>query len=417
MQTCAGDPTIPYCACASFAVGAVPIGDAAALERSNLGFLRIRLPRESCTKSAERTRVVGGMPLPPIVGGTNDGIKPRMFPSAAALLLSLAAISLVVDVWGFTRIVNEAPAILVSATDTRGTVVLASGNKAMNSFMRNWGESILRLQDPPLFFFLALDKAGYADLKADGKWKILPDPAAWALFGPERSGYREAGYNLMSAYKWEKVLELLGGGRHVLMSDPDIVFLRNPVPYLYTLPACDVYPMVDLSTGFGAREVREKGGFTVRGYMNYYNGGFAYFRSTPTMISALQFFRQYMNDQRSAGNVQEEQTYFNSMLANEYTFVKAAGVSDGEAVVSAISEGRCLQYAQKGSPSNILSVYPLNQALFPNHPVFSRHQFHMTILERPFIVHYNWLVTSVEKKNAMRADGNWLIDEQASVPD
>ena len=63
----------------------------------------------------------------------------------------------------------------------------------------------------------------------------------------------------------------------------------------------------------------------------------------------------------------------------------------------------------------MLTVFPLNLALFPTHPVYARQRAHEAVLERPFIVHYNWLETSRAKQQATAAGGPWLLPPGAPL--
>ena len=77
--------------------------------------------------------------------------------------------------------------------------------------------------------------------------------------------------------------------------------------------------------------------------------------------------------------------------------------------------GRCLEYTRRGAPEDVLRVFPLNLALFPTHPVHVNQRAHETVVERPFIVHYNWLETSRAKQQAMLAGGHWFLPSDAPL--
>lgn len=90
------------------------------------------------------------------------------------------------------------------------------------------------------------------------------------------------------------------------------------------------------------------------------------------------------------------------------------------AVASAVLGGRCLTYVRRGAPSppapgDALRVWPLSLALFPTHPVYASQRAHEASLERPFIVHYNWLETSRDKQAAMAAGGHWFLPPDAPL--
>lgn len=81
--------------------------------------------------------------------------------------------------------------------------------------------------------------------------------------------------------------------------------------------------------------------------------------------------------------------------------------------------GRCLEYVRRGvapgTPGDALRVFPLSLALFPTHPVYVYQRAQDATLERPFIVHYNWLETSRLKQRAMMANSHWLLPPDAPL--
>ena len=55
----------------------------------------------------------------------------------------------------------------------------------------------------------------------------------------------EKAYNAMALVKWDITAQLLAMGYDVLILDPDLALLRNPLPYLETLGSCDIMSQVD----------------------------------------------------------------------------------------------------------------------------------------------------------------------------
>jgi hypothetical protein len=109
------------------------------------------------------------------------------------------------------------------------------------------------------------------------------------------------------------------------------------------------------------------------------------------------------------------------MLTSRYAIVDITkGKRIGEHIVDTIVSGRCIKY--RGSPASQwfsdgleLSMIPLNPALFPNFPTYSSHRAHELIVERPFAVHYNWIVGAAAKVAAMKEKGQWFVANGSGV--
>jgi hypothetical protein len=116
-------------------------------------------------------------------------------------------------------------------------VALTSGNKAMNRIIKNWATAVRRLRPPLPFVVAGLDKEGYNELAGTGYVNLYRDDQAHAVFAAAGSFYGDPKYADMSAYKWHLAADLLDTGVPVLLADPDVVFLRNPVSYIVSAGA------------------------------------------------------------------------------------------------------------------------------------------------------------------------------------
>ena len=168
------------------------------------------------------------------------------------------------------------------SSGSRGLAVLAltSGNRAMNALLRNWAAAARALEPPLAQLAAPLDRQGLAELAAAGGVNLYADEAALARFGPGSSYYGDGDYAEMSAYKWALAAQLLARGARVLLADPDVVLLRNPVPYIATLPRCDVYMQMDVDWVTTGAEVRRRNSWQNVGYPNFFCGGFALLEPT-----------------------------------------------------------------------------------------------------------------------------------------
>jgi hypothetical protein len=95
---------------------------------------------------------------------------------------------------------------------------------------------------------------------------------------------RENAYNAMAENKWGLALDVLKVGVNAFMIDPDVAMLRNPLPYMETLPECDMYTMMEGDSIDGtADEVASGGGYHQKAYEimydNLMNTGYTMFRA------------------------------------------------------------------------------------------------------------------------------------------
>ena len=340
----------------------------------------------------------------------------------------------------------------LAGAGTPAVVVFASGNAAMNSFMRNWGAWAERTgvgrhggegggdgaSDTAVAttLLVPLDAEGYADLLRDDRWKLARDEVAWGEFGAARSAFRGAAYARMAQHKLVVLATLLRLGRAALLSDPDVVLLRDPLPYLSRLAPCDVYCSVDRAELLSLEDIRVQGGYALGADAVYFNTGLMFVRPTAAAGAFIEALLQHVRDACSGGCHAGEQSFFNEALGGEYRLAVPPGGNAGDTIADAATAGACLEYVREarwgGAPAQVLRVMPLNQSLFPNHPVYMELRRRAAAAaaaagdsggaaldgdESPFTVHYNWLETSAMKRAAMIEGGHWLLDVAAPVPD
>ena len=98
--------------------------------------------------------------------------------------------------------------------------------------IENWARAADSVRPPVGYVVLPLDERGYYDLVRRGVSGVVRDEVAWALFSSNTSRYGSTMFIRMSTYKWQSVHAILKEGIDVLMTDPDCIFMRNPMPYL-----------------------------------------------------------------------------------------------------------------------------------------------------------------------------------------
>ena len=100
------------------------------------------------------------------------------------------------------------------------------------------------------------------------------------------------------------------------------------------------------------------------------------------------------------------------MLTGRFDIVVPKGTMSDH-VMDTILGGRCFRYRSKTLGSALeLDLTPLNPTLFPNFPTFNSHRAHERLVERPFAVHFNWIVGIASKIEQMKKTGLWYIGDR-----
>ena len=286
---------------------------------------------EACKKWTE-CEPVAACPVSPPCPVAVPVICPTTAMVAAPLVTISPAYS-VAPLAGTPRLLLDTISAVHDAANSQGavqTVALTAGNAAMNLMIKNWAASIRRLQPPLPHLVVPLDNSGLEQLKsAIVPINLFQESAALSRFQAGGSNYGESIYAEMSAYKWRFALKLLEAGVPVLLADPDVVFLRNPVPYIVrssssqraafinycpapstcdprlftafvplatairaqsTLPQCDVHMQIDVDYPSTGESIRAKNGWEYVGVRDFYCGGFAHLRPTVAGIAHLRYF-------------------------------------------------------------------------------------------------------------------------------
>ena len=107
------------------------------------------------------------------------------------------------------------------------------------------------------------------------------------------------------------------------------------------------------------------------------------------------------------------------MLTGRFSIAEVKdGTRLGDHMVDTILAGRCLRYTSTSVTDlyrTTFSIVPLPPALFPNFPAFSSHRAHERLVERPFAIHYNWIVGAAAKVAAMKEKGQWFVGAGTSA--
>lgn len=209
----------------------------------------------------------------------------------------------------------------------KGVVAFVSGNHAMAPFMLNEMMHVARQAVPFRVLWVPLDMKALHELLECGNGTIYDGIATTGEFSPDRSDFREPEYNRMAMVKWDVSIQLLGLGYDVLLLDPDLVILRNPIPYFETLGVCDLNMQLDSLIDPTADNVLANGGFSFQreGFANYYNTGGVLMRAgaggaTRRVLRWLRGFRDFAESEYAHGSQLDDQALFNRCASQRAIF-------------------------------------------------------------------------------------------------
>jgi Nucleotide-diphospho-sugar transferase len=305
--------------------------------------------------------------------------------------------------------------------DNRLTVAFTSGNFAIHRFMLNLEIMIKRLHHPFPLLHVPLDEKCLTFMAnlPNSSLNILDIGNMKDAFSPDASEFRQKSYNQMALAKWRLALKFLELGVDVFVLDPDLVILRNPVPYFATLPPCDMTFQIDSFANYSGNFVRAHGGFAFEDLGNYhldnfYNTGFILHRSNPRTIAQIKAYIDHATAEYEKGANADDQNLWNHWIQDfmHYAEVEANApvLLRGEYAYEKIKNGQCFEYSFKTNSSNVaISINPLTPALFSSRPqIFEVRQLD-ELLMQPFMWHANWLFGLESKEKIIRENNQWYI--------
>eukprot|EP00668_Euglena_longa_P032232 GGOE01041533.1.p1 GENE.GGOE01041533.1~~GGOE01041533.1.p1 ORF type:complete len:328 (+),score=89.01 GGOE01041533.1:77-1060(+) len=269
--------------------------------------------------------------------------------------------------------------------EVRDPVIVAESNSRFHRMTR-WWIDIMNKLGLSKFVIVALDPVEYHRLKK------MNQVVAWHRglnMNYSATTFRSDHYNQIVNYKWQIVVDLLKHGHDLLLTDVDIFWRRNPLPYLRDLPYCHMYLTVDLmgipeDEGSTAtpKPHRLYPPFSWEGFENRANTGFCYLRSKPSVIELAETVLTKplpgMDDQYTFN------THFNAIWQKHR------------------STSRTHHGAQSCAKYGNLTFHMLRPDLFQNRLI---HMHNPQYDNEYYTLHFNWLGDYTEKMNAMIGGG------------
>lgn len=281
----------------------------------------------------------------------------------------------------------------------------------------------------------------------------------------------------MALVKWDLSIALLELGYDVLLLDPDLVLLRNPLPYFVrgqtagrpvgwhdqsallrppftpptrcpasparrspalpclqeTIGVCDISIQLDsLIDPEGGNVVRQGGySFHEEGFDNFYNTGGILMRSSARTLAWVRKYHAFAVGQYAAGTNYDDQALFNRFILWQHELrlpAEYAGLpgynSTGQYAFDQVMANDCLHYRAKddaagrpdGAPDAV-SVYPLNPHMFLPRPGVQDLHLPTRIMHRPY-----WVSAGrARARRSLTGDGaavraQWTADRPLLTP-
>ncbi|WVZ99218.1 hypothetical protein U9M48_044547 [Paspalum notatum var. saurae] len=267
--------------------------------------------------------------------------------------------------------------LLELAADMNRSVVLGVAGASYRDLLMSWACRLRHLRVTN-FIVCALDHETY-------EFSVLQGlPVFRVPSSPKNASFDDCHFGTkcfqhVTKAKSRIVLEILKMGYNVLLSDVDIYWFDNPMPFLYSLgPAT-----------FGAQsdEYDEIGPINLPRRLN---SGFYFARSDNATITAMEMIVEHAS---------------NSGLSEQPSFYDVLCGKNG---TNCIGDDKCLE------PNTNLTVVFLNRDLFPNGAykgLWEKHDVRSTCKELGcFIIHNNWINKRKKKLHRQMSSGLWDYD-------
>ncbi|KAL6620525.1 hypothetical protein ACP70R_035664 [Stipagrostis hirtigluma subsp. patula] len=272
--------------------------------------------------------------------------------------------------------------LLELAADKNRSVVLGVAGASYRDMLMSW---VCRLRHLRVtnFIVCALDDETYEFSVLQGL-PVFRDPLAPKNVSFDDCHFGTNCFQRVTKVKSRIVLEILRLGYNVLLSDVDVYWFHNPIPFLYSLGTAT----------FGAQsdEYNETGPINLPRRLN---SGFYFAHSDDATITAMEMVVQHAT---------------NSSLSEQPSFYD---VLCGENGTNRISDDKCLEL------NTNLTVVFMNRDLFPNGAykgLWEKHDVRSACKELgSFIIHNNWINGRKKKLRRQMSSGLWDYDPSSRL--
>ncbi|KAK3041852.1 hypothetical protein RJ639_000368 [Escallonia herrerae] len=267
--------------------------------------------------------------------------------------------------------------LLSTRADQNNTIALAIAGYSYKDMLMSWVCRLRRLLISN-FLVCALDPEMYEFSVVQGL-PVFKDSFAPTNISFDDCHFGTECFQRVTKVKSRVVLQILKLGYHVLLSDVDVYWFKNPLPVLNT---------------FGpAVLVAQSDEYNITGPINLprrLNSGFYYAHSDALMIAALEKVVKHA----AASNLSEQPSFYDTLC--------------GEGGANRVGDNRCLE------PETLLTVHFLDRDRFPNgayQGLWDERNVKAACLKKGcFILHSNWISGRTKKLERQVLSGLWEYD-------
>ena len=267
--------------------------------------------------------------------------------------------------------------IATKKSQDSGTVVLAETNEGFKEMLMNWLNFVGNVNRSLLkhAVIVGLDESSKGMETKAGN--IFYDHCDGNKHAPEAQEFRSQDYNKIVFHKWLITLRALRAGANVLLSDTDVVWLKDPLSEIVnTYGECDMALTTD--------DPLSKSDPT------WQNTGFAYFKNTKGTIDALDHFMDWRKE--ASANL----TGYDDQYAwNEFFSTKLLVSKDKKYFPCKTYKGKGIVFTLAVLPASKFMDFRHWQDALPSQR------------EGAITLHYNWLSGYEKKREQMKLQGHW----------
>ncbi|KAF8715810.1 hypothetical protein HU200_026762 [Digitaria exilis] len=267
--------------------------------------------------------------------------------------------------------------LLELAADKNRSVVLGVAGVSYRDMLMSWVCRLRRLRVTN-FIICALDHETYEFSVLQGL-PVFRDPSSPKNVSFDDCHFGTKCFQQVTKVKSRVVLDILKLGYNVLLSDVDVYWFENPMPFLYSLGPATLGAQSDEYNATGPINLPRR-----------LNSGFYFARSDNATITAMQMIVKHAS---------------NSGLSEQPSFYDVLCGKNG---TNRISDNICLE------PNTNLTVVFLDRDLFPNGAykgLWEKNDVESTCKELGcFIIHNNWINGRKKKLQRQMSSGLWDYD-------
>lgn len=276
---------------------------------------------------------------------------------------------------------NFKDAIRKQVDEQTNTITLLESNSGFHSMVHTWLHHAKQVGALSSALVVALDQSEYNRLAKLGVPVFYDTSGTNMPFDTQAQGFRSKAYNRIVFHKWIIALNALSIGVNVLLTDADVIWLKNPLPGLArNYPNCSILASCEDSLNSEPP--------------TWVNTGFMYLRATERTIKFITAFLRWCEVHETKMQDMDDQ-YKWQMFTEKNPSMTNTPIAD--------ADQRCMSYSNGASK---LDLFMLPRVQYMNFKHWNEATH--TQQSNAITLHYNWLNGLAEKRKNMELRGHWV---------